>query len=84
MSVTVFPQLLGGELYHYHSKLLMKEPRTGGRFLWHQDYGYWYNNGVLLPDMGTVWVSIDRTNQENGSLKVSTGSRKRFNGAGGG
>ena len=66
-----FLQLLDGEIYHYHTKLLMKEPRTGGKFLWHQDYGYWYNNGVLFPDMGTVWVAIDKTDEENGSLKVN-------------
>ena len=40
--VNTLEQLLGGqELYHYHSKLMMKEARTGGAHLWHQDYGYW-------------------------------------------
>src|SRR5690349_23159954 len=42
-------QLLGGEVYHYHSKMIMKEPRVGGAWRWHQDYGYWYQNGVLFP-----------------------------------
>ena len=32
--------LLRGEVYHYHTKLMMKEPHTGGSFVWHQDYGY--------------------------------------------
>ena len=32
-------QLLGGEVYHYHTKLMMKEAHTGGSFIWHQDYG---------------------------------------------
>ena len=32
-------ELLGGEVYHYHTKLMMKEARTGGSFVWHQDYG---------------------------------------------
>ncbi|KAI8482982.1 hypothetical protein Bbelb_392820 [Branchiostoma belcheri] len=32
-------KLLGGEVYHYHTKLMMKEARTGGAFVWHQDYG---------------------------------------------
>ncbi|KAL8606298.1 hypothetical protein ACOMHN_024193 [Nucella lapillus] len=39
-------QLLGEEVYHYHTKLMMKEPFTGGRFVWHQDYGYWYGKSV--------------------------------------
>ena len=34
--------LLGGEVYHYHSKLMGKPPREGGKHLWHQDYGYSY------------------------------------------
>ena len=32
-------QLLGGEVYHYSTKLMMKEPLIGGRQEWHQDYG---------------------------------------------
>src|SRR4051794_10482452 len=40
-------KFLGGEVYHYHSKLTMKRPGGGGRWEWHQDYGYWYQNGCL-------------------------------------
>src|SRR5262245_42211809 len=43
-------QLLSDEPYHYHSKMIMKEARTGGAWAWHQDYGYWYENGVLFPN----------------------------------
>jgi len=32
-------QLLEGEVYHYSSKILMKDPMIGGRQEWHQDYG---------------------------------------------
>jgi len=42
-------KLLGGEVYHYHSKMIMKDPRVGGAWAWHQDYGYWYQNGLLFP-----------------------------------
>ena len=42
-------KLLGGEVYHYHSKLTMKRPGVGGAWNWHQDYGYWYDNGCLFP-----------------------------------
>src|SRR5262245_31081742 len=41
--------LLGGEVYHYHHKMILKEPHTGGAWEWHQDYGYWYNNACLYP-----------------------------------
>jgi len=42
--VDAMEQLLGGEVYHYHSKLMLKEPFVGGAWEWHQDYGYWYQN----------------------------------------
>ncbi len=28
-------QLLGGEVYHYHTKFIMKEAHTGGSFVWY-------------------------------------------------
>ena len=40
---------LGGEIYHYNSKMMLKEPRVGGAWEWHQDYGYWYQTGCLYP-----------------------------------
>src|SRR5687768_17775844 len=41
--------LLGGEAYHYHSKMILKDAKVGGAWAWHQDYGDWYQNGVLQP-----------------------------------
>jgi ectoine hydroxylase-related dioxygenase (phytanoyl-CoA dioxygenase family) len=67
-------KLLGGEVYHYHTKLMMKEAFTGGSFVWHQDYGYWYMNGCLYPDMGTAFIAIDRCDEENGCMQVLRGS----------
>lgn len=69
-------KLLGGEVYHYHTKLMMKEPFTGGSHIWHQDYGYWYHNGFLSPDMMTVFVAVDQCCKENGCLQVLSGSHK--------
>src|SRR5262245_17524698 len=42
-------KILGGEVYHYHSKMILKDAKVGGAWAWHQDYGYWYQNGVLQP-----------------------------------
>ncbi|MCA8986066.1 MAG: phytanoyl-CoA dioxygenase family protein [Planctomycetaceae bacterium] len=69
-------QLLGDEVYHYHSKLSAKEPRVGGAWEWHQDYGYWYKNGCLLPTMASVFIAIDPATIENGCMQVLTGSHK--------
>ncbi len=66
--------LLGGEVYHYHTKLTIKRPRAGGAWDWHQDYGYWYNNGCLFPDMLSVGIAVDPATRENGCLQVLRGS----------
>ena len=63
-------KLLGGEVYHYHSKMVMKEPLVGGAFTWHQDYGYWYQNGVLFPLLASVFIAVDEATRENGCLQV--------------
>lgn len=31
----------GAEPFSSHTKILLKEPRTGGAWEWHQDFGYW-------------------------------------------
>lgn len=66
---------LGDEVYHYHHKLILKEPRVGGAWEWHQDYGYWYNNGCLTPDMGSCLIAIDQATVANGCLQVLKGSQ---------
>lgn len=45
--VDAVERILGGKAAHYHSKLMQKEPRTGGAWEWHQDYGYWYKTTVF-------------------------------------
>lgn len=67
-------RLLDGEVYHYHSKMIMKDPRVGGAWTWHQDYGYWYQNGVLQPLLTSVSIAVDRATRENGCLQVVEGS----------
>ncbi len=63
-------KLLEGEAYHYHSKMIMKDAKVGGAWAWHQDYGYWYQNGVLYPLLTSAYVAIDRATKENGCLQV--------------
>jgi phytanoyl-CoA hydroxylase len=72
-------ELLDGDepVCHFHSKLMQKEPRVGGAWEWHQDYGYWYKNEFLLPEqMMSVMIAITDANQENGCLQVIKGSHK--------
>ena len=73
--VDAMEQLLGDEVYHYHSKMSIKEPYTGGAWAWHQDYGYWYQNGCLFPDLASVFIAVDPNTRENGCLQVLKGSQ---------
>ncbi|MBV9669665.1 MAG: phytanoyl-CoA dioxygenase family protein [Acidobacteriales bacterium] len=66
--------LLGGEVYHYHSKMIMKDAKVGGAWTWHQDYGYWYQNGVLFPLLTSASIAVDPSTKENGCLQVLKGS----------
>jgi ectoine hydroxylase len=62
--------ILGGEVYHYHSKMIMKDAKVGGAWTWHQDYGYWYENGVLFPLLTSAFIAVDPATKENGCMQV--------------
>ena len=74
--VDTMEQLLEDEVYHYHSKMILKDPKVGGAWDWHQDYGYWYENGCLYPDMASAFIAVDKATKENGCLQVIKGSHK--------
>ena len=62
---------------HFHSKLMQKEPKVGGAWEWHQDYGYWYKNQFMFPDqLVSVMVALTVANKENGCIQVIKGSHK--------
>lgn len=69
-------QLLEGEVYHWHTKMMLKEPRVGGAWEWHQDYGYWYDNGCLFPLLASCLIAVDRATKANGCLQVLVGSHQ--------
>jgi len=62
---------------HFHSKLMQKEPKVGGAWEWHQDYGYWYKDQFMFPDqLISVMIALTAANRENGCLQVIKGSHK--------
>jgi ectoine hydroxylase-related dioxygenase (phytanoyl-CoA dioxygenase family) len=72
-------KLMEGEsaVCHFHSKLMQKEPKVGGAWEWHQDYGYWYKNEFLFPEqMISIMVAITGANKQNGCLQVIKGTHK--------
>ncbi len=76
--VNAVQTLLGeGEVCHFHSKLMQKEPKVGGAWEWHQDYGYWYKNGFLYPEaLISVMLALTEATKQNGCIQVLKGSHK--------
>lgn len=66
--------LLGEPVYHYHSKMVRKPPRSPGKVDWHQDYGGWYQEGCLFPNMLTCAVAVTRAPAAAGCLRMLRGS----------
>jgi ectoine hydroxylase-related dioxygenase (phytanoyl-CoA dioxygenase family) len=74
--VDIATSVLGDDTYVYSHKMTMKEPLVGGAWEWHQDYGYWYQNRCLAPDMLSIWIALDPSHAENGCLQVLDGSHR--------
>ena len=73
--VGAMEQLMLDEVYHYHSKIT-DVPIGGSGWSWHQDYGYWYQNGCLFPDMATLFIPLQPCHIENGCLQIISKSHK--------
>lgn len=68
--------VLREEVAFFHGKVMLKEARSGGAWEWHQDYGYWYNQGFAYPRMLSAFVALDAATRENGCLQVLRGSHQ--------
>lgn len=67
--------IIGEEMYHTSTKVMMKEPKVGGAWEWHQDFGYWHHDNLMLhPKAISCMVAIDTASKENGCLQVLKGS----------
>ncbi|WP_017444938.1 phytanoyl-CoA dioxygenase family protein [Gayadomonas joobiniege] len=67
--------LMGEEAYHTSTKMMMKEPFVGGAWEWHQDFGYWHRDNLMLyPKAISCMVAINRATVKNGCLQVLKGS----------
>ena len=66
--------LIGEPVYHYHSKIVQKPAARSGQVVWHQDFGGWYQDGCLMPDMLTCIVALTQATEESGCLHMLKGS----------
>jgi hypothetical protein len=68
--------LLRDDVSFFHGKVMLKEAHSGGAWEWHQDYGYWYDDGFAFPHLISAFVALDAATQENGCLQVLRGSHR--------
>lgn len=66
--------VIGGPVYHWHSKLSWKRPNTTSLWDWHQDYGFWADEGVARPDMCTIAIALGPVKESNGCMRLVRGS----------
>jgi len=65
--------LLGPNFFQWGGQFFLKEPNDGSVVPWHQDAQYW----PLNPSNAvTVWLAVFDTDEENGAMKVVSGSHK--------
>lgn len=75
--VSAATALIGERPYHFHTKVMLKEPLAGGQWEWHQDFGYWYQVGCLQPDlMLSSILAVDNHSRENGCMQLLARSHR--------
>jgi ectoine hydroxylase len=68
-------QVIANDVYIWHSKINVKDSFEGTVWLWHQDFGYWINDGVQARFVSAM-VFLDRATLNNGCLLVAAGSHR--------
>ena len=74
--VDMAERAIGEPVGHWHSKISWKRPGSAGTWDWHQDYGFWLEEGCARPAMTTVSIALDRQDASNGCLRVIPGSHR--------
>lgn len=70
----IVAELLGSaDLWLYEDSVLVKEPRTPARTMWHQDVGYFHVDGDQLA---TTWCPLDPVTPESGAVRYVRGSHR--------
>jgi ectoine hydroxylase-related dioxygenase (phytanoyl-CoA dioxygenase family) len=70
----VMKQLIGPDLYLFHSKLMMKAAHDGTFTPWHQDWGYWQHHSNK-PTQVNCMLAIDPADAENGAIRFVAGTQ---------
>jgi len=80
-------QLLGEQVYLWHSRIIFKLAHVGEQWQWHQDFTSWHMDGAArgdAHDMISIMVMLDDTIPENGPVRFVPGSHLAEGTQGGG
>ncbi len=66
----VVEQLIGPDIGLWSSHFISKEPKVGRATPWHTDADYWEGRFDNFTGIVTVWLAIDKTDKENGCMRV--------------
>lgn len=69
----VAERFIGPDIALFASHYISKPPFSGKPVLWHQDAAYWNLEPMKVV---TLWLSVDKSDTENGCLRVVPGSHK--------
>ncbi|MFC3773827.1 phytanoyl-CoA dioxygenase family protein, partial [Paenibacillus sp. GCM10012303] len=66
--------IIGPNIGLWSSHFISKEPVVGRATPWHEDSAYWKGRVSSFDKIVTVWLAIDRSNKENGCMRVIPGT----------
>jgi ectoine hydroxylase-related dioxygenase (phytanoyl-CoA dioxygenase family) len=70
----VVEPIIGPNIGLWSSHFICKDAYTGRATPWHEDSTYWKGRISAFDKVVTVWLAIDRSNKENGCMRVIPGS----------
>lgn len=68
--------LIGPNIVLWSSHFICKDPFIGRATPWHEDSAYWKGRLDKYDSIVTVWLALDRSNKENGCMRVIPGSHR--------
>ncbi|NQX58745.1 phytanoyl-CoA dioxygenase family protein [Paenibacillus qinlingensis] len=70
----VVEPIIGPNIALWSSHFICKDPYVGRATPWHEDSAYWKGRASSFENIVTVWLAIDRSNKENGCMRVIPGT----------
>ena len=67
---------IGPNIGLFSSHFICKDPYVGRATPWHEDSAFWKGRADHFDYIITVWLALDRSNQENGCMRVIPGTHK--------